>query len=405
MKHRHLTASLMLALAFAGAGCGRHETAAAPIAAAATVAGLSVCIDNSSPIAAQDRKLADAVARKQGIALAVHEFDGSGNDDEGFEMKNFVAMAGDKCQLVLGFPMRDDASGLPGNLRATAAYGQTGFVLVTPTGSAARDLGTLPPGSRVAVTYQTMPNLWFANYPSLQADVRLSDKAAVAALEKGEAQAAMLWRPAVAQQLEQDGQSQRFRYAALNEPHAGYRLVALYADANAAAAKKFEASVAELRDNGNLAAMLQPYADAAGAAEQQTLGVAPPADPGPRPMLYTAAQATSGKAHFDANCALCHGESLAGRAGPALKGRHFAPDSGKYKVKDIFAIVHKNMPAMAPGSLPKQTYVEIMAYLLQQNGYPAGKKPLTYAKADASTVPLIYAKADASTVPPIYAGP
>ena len=49
------------------------------------------------------------------------------------------------------------------------------------------------------------------------------------------------------------------------------------------------------------------------------------------------------------------------------------------------------MPAMAPGSLPKETYVEIMAYLLQQNGYPDGKKPLNFNAADASDVPLIYA--------------
>ncbi|HZV38916.1 MAG TPA: c-type cytochrome, partial [Pseudoxanthomonas sp.] len=109
------------------------------------------------------------------------------------------------------------------------------------------------------------------------------------------------------------------------------------------------------------------------------------------PALFTAKQATGGRASYEQNCAICHGDKLTGRAGPALKGKHFAPDDGKYKVGDIFAIVHKNMPAMAPGSLPQDTYVEIMAYILQQNGYPAGGKPLTFDGAKASKVPLIYA--------------
>jgi len=110
----------------------------------------------------------------------------------------------------------------------------------------------------------------------------------------------------------------------------------------------------------------------------------------PRPALYTAAQAEKGKAAFSENCALCHGETLEGRAGPALKGKHFAPNSGKYKVGDIFTIVSKNMPATQPGSLTHDTYVEIMAYLLQQNGYPAGDKALSFDEAKDSTVPVIY---------------
>lgn len=401
----------MLALAFAGAGCSADAQAA-----------LRVCVDSSNPSAEMDLRLAKAVAHDQGTSLAVHEFDGAGNDDEGFEMKNFVALAADKCQLVLGFPLRDDTSGLPGGLRATTPYGRTSFVLVVPAKTAARSLDALPAGTRVAVTYQTMPNLWFANHPTLKADVRLSDKAAVQALEKGDVQAAMLWRPAVAKQLGQDGQAQRFAYAELDEPHAGYNLAALYAGANAKAAKQFEASVARLKQSGKLSALLQPYAVAPATRKAAAVAPALPAiaeayrrkhdllaradvdaqlafagsdkpamGKTKAPALFTAKQATGGKVHYDQSCALCHGDKLTGRAGPALKGKHFAPDSGKYKVGDIFAIVHKNMPAMAPGSLPKDAYVEIMAYILQQNGYPAGTKPLTFDGAKSSKVPLIYA--------------
>ncbi len=393
MKSSLFLAGSALALAFAGAGCGKRSsdpaaTAAVDAAVSSSVAsaGLSVCIDSSSSVAAMGRKLAETVAQAQGVTLGVHEFDGSGSDDEGFDMKNFVTLAGGECQLVLGFPLRnDDAGGLPAGLRVTAPYGHTGYVLVTPTDTKAHALDALPSGANVAVTFQTMPNTYFVTYPKLKADVRLSDKAAIQALESGEVQAAMLWRPAVTQQLIKDGQAQRFAYTELTEPHARYNLVALYTDANAEAARKFEASVGQLDKSGKLAALLEPYGALSGKAEAIVVQREPP------PALYAVAQATSGKAGYEDNCALCHGPDLTGRAGPALKGRHFAPDSGKFKVKDIFTIVHKNMPAMAPGSLPKETYVEIMAYLLQQNGYPDGKKPLTFTAADASTVPLIYA--------------
>lgn len=396
MKSSMLLAGTALALAFAGTGCGKRSpdpaaTAAVDAAASSSVAsaGLSVCIDSSSSASAMGRKLAEAVAQAQGVTLGVHGFDGSGSDDEGFEMKNFVTLAGEQCQLVLGFPLRDDdASGLPAGLRVTAPYGHTGYVLVTPADGKAPALEALPAGTNIAVTYQTMPNTYFAKYPKLKADVRLSDKAAIEALESGEVQAAMLWRPAVVQQLIKDGQAQRFAYTELDEPHARYNLVALYADANAGAARKFEASVEQLGKGGQLAALLEPYGALPGKADVAALAIAPREPP---PALYAVAQATSGKAAYEENCALCHGPDLTGRAGPALKGRHFAPDSGKFKLKDIFTIVHKNMPAMAPGSLPKQTYVEIMAYLLQQNGYPDGKQSLTFDAADASTVPLIYA--------------
>ena len=44
------------------------------------------------------------------------------------------------------------------------------------------------------------------------------------------------------------------------------------------------------------------------------------------------------------------------------------------------------MPASNPGSLQHDDYVQIMAFLLQQNGYPAGAKELTFEDAGASKV-------------------
>lgn len=107
------------------------------------------------------------------------------------------------------------------------------------------------------------------------------------------------------------------------------------------------------------------------------------------PALYTRAQAKAGRRVFAAHCAMCHGPNLEGRVGPALKGSTFATPEANFKVRDVFTIVSQNMPAYAPGSLSHQEYVQVMAFLLQQNGYPAGARSLTYRIAGASTVPLI----------------
>ena len=123
-----------------------------------------------------------------------------------------------------------------------------------------------------------------------------------------------------------------------------------------------------------LAALLMQRGEAAGAL----------------PALYTAAQAKAGQAVFEQKCATCHGRHLEGLAGPALKGPLFASVKAGYKVRDIFLFLSVNMPAYAPGSLSMSQYVQIMSFILQQNGYPAGTAALTQRLASTSTVPLLY---------------
>lgn len=369
---------------------------------------LSVCIDKSSPTAAMDHHLAQAVATHEGNTLRVHEFDGSG-DDEGFALKEFNKLARDSCALVLGFPIDADEHAAPSGLEATEAYGHTGFVLVTAKGNKAVTLDQLPKQTSVAVTYQTTPNLYFADHPDLQADVHLTDDASLKALQTHAVGAAMLWQPTVVRYLAQRHAASNFSYHELHEPHAQFDLVALHDRGHAAAAAAFEDAVKAMTASGELEQVLAPYAEAGraqssrhprsakvwpshrdklvdrrcGSAEKSKSGDAPPA-------LFTAEQAGNGKQKFLDNCAQCHGDTLAGRAGPALKGPNFASAKAKFHVSDIFTIVSQNMPATEPGSLPKDDYVEIMAFLLQQNGYPAGHKALTFKEAKESKVALIY---------------
>ena len=108
------------------------------------------------------------------------------------------------------------------------------------------------------------------------------------------------------------------------------------------------------------------------------------------PALYTDTQAKIGFAKFIGNCAMCHGTHLEGRSGPSLKGPNWANEKANYTVGEVFTVVSQQMPATGPGTLANDDYVQIMAYLLQQNGYPAGAKPLQFDEAAASNVALRY---------------
>jgi mono/diheme cytochrome c family protein len=121
---------------------------------------------------------------------------------------------------------------------------------------------------------------------------------------------------------------------------------------------------------------------------------APKSRHGKVPALYTADQATKGALAYYQNCAVCHGPLLDGQSGgysgPALKGADFADPSYDFHVSDIFNFVAKLMPSATPGSLMHEQYVQIMAFILQQNGYPAGSHELVYEEAEKSKVPIRY---------------
>ena len=114
------------------------------------------------------------------------------------------------------------------------------------------------------------------------------------------------------------------------------------------------------------------------------------------PALYTKAQAAMGFGKFIGNCSMCHGAHLEGRAGPSLKGPNWASAKADYTVGEVFTVVSQQMPATDPGSLEKADYVDIMAYLLQQNGYPAGDKMLEFDAAAGSGVKLLWQGKEAS---------
>lgn len=94
---------------------------------------------------------------------------------------------------------------------------------------------------------------------------------------------------------------------------------------------------------------------------------------------YTSAQAAAGKDVFDKTCAMCHGDHLQGGSAPALAGEQFLSVSQFQKMSAgyFFRFMSTHMPLNAPGSLSREQYLNILAYLLDANGYPSGPRELT----------------------------
>ena len=112
-----------------------------------------------------------------------------------------------------------------------------------------------------------------------------------------------------------------------------------------------------------------------GAASNFPVTAGGPARPDPIGW-YTAAQATSGAKSYQKICASCHGAKLQGGMAPALVGKQFWTAYGGKKLSTLWSTVHTEMPMTSPGSVSPKDSINIMAFLLQKNGVPAGTVPL-----------------------------
>ena len=102
---------------------------------------------------------------------------------------------------------------------------------------------------------------------------------------------------------------------------------------------------------------------------------------------YAPDQATRGKGSYNANCAVCHGSSLQGGAGPALSGPSFAAKWRDRPLRDLYTVAHDQMPLTAPGKLPPKTSFDILAYLLSFNGFQASTKAVSASDLDRALTP------------------
>jgi mono/diheme cytochrome c family protein len=114
-----------------------------------------------------------------------------------------------------------------------------------------------------------------------------------------------------------------------------------------------------------------------------------------RDPVFTAAQAERGKQVYDAHCNSCHLPGLDGSSNPTAKatgapltGGRFVGDFGESKVSALFNKIKRDMPGGGrAGSLTDPQYLDVTAFLLQQNKFPAGAAELTVALAGEVWIP------------------
>jgi S-disulfanyl-L-cysteine oxidoreductase SoxD len=98
--------------------------------------------------------------------------------------------------------------------------------------------------------------------------------------------------------------------------------------------------------------------------------------------VFTSEQSMRGKARYEAFCASCHVGDLSGTlaadtGAPPLRGAPFIASLEKKGAAAVFDYVKTTMPADDPASLKDTEYLDILAYVIQANGFPPGTRALT----------------------------
>jgi mono/diheme cytochrome c family protein len=118
--------------------------------------------------------------------------------------------------------------------------------------------------------------------------------------------------------------------------------------------------------------------------------------------VYTTAQADRGKANFLAGrCGGCHQLDLSGDRGPALKGDAFLSHWENGSLNTLFKKISETMPPNGANETTDDAKIDIVAYLLQSNGFPAGKTELRL-DADALEAIEIQRKGGATAAAPNF---
>ena len=101
--------------------------------------------------------------------------------------------------------------------------------------------------------------------------------------------------------------------------------------------------------------------------------------------VFTSTQAERGRGFYAEHCASCHGANLEGGEYRALKGERFWVSWQETSVGELLGQISANMPFSDNGSLQGTlgagTYADIVAHILESNGFPAGAAELSSSSA------------------------
>jgi len=93
--------------------------------------------------------------------------------------------------------------------------------------------------------------------------------------------------------------------------------------------------------------------------------------------IYTNEQADRGAGLYAQRCGACHGAALNGTGeAPPLVGGEFVSHWDTLTVGDLYDRVRTTMPQNDPMSMTREEYADVLAYVLKNNGFPAGTREL-----------------------------
>jgi mono/diheme cytochrome c family protein len=95
---------------------------------------------------------------------------------------------------------------------------------------------------------------------------------------------------------------------------------------------------------------------------------------------FTSEQATRGERAFISECGGCHTPDQ-------FVGEFLMAWNGK-TASDLLEMIRGKMPQDRPGSLPRQQYADILAFLFEKNGLPTGKDELPAAQSDLERIAI-----------------
>jgi cytochrome c5 len=102
--------------------------------------------------------------------------------------------------------------------------------------------------------------------------------------------------------------------------------------------------------------------------------------------IYTKAQADGAKKQFDTLCADCHPFTVAAKKKPKdlpLGDEPFFENWTGRPLKELVSLIALTMPNDGSAVVSDEEAVDLVAYILQQNGFPAGSEKLTKETSSA----------------------
>lgn len=96
--------------------------------------------------------------------------------------------------------------------------------------------------------------------------------------------------------------------------------------------------------------------------------------------VYSAGQAARGQQLYLAQCVDCHGKAMEGTIGPPMTGADFLGNYSAAPLTTLVDKIQKTMPFNLPGSLSRPQSVDLAAYILQTNKFPAGQAEVSDAQ-------------------------